>query len=71
LYAEYGINEEGILEEWATKGSDRKHIFFYQTDDDQCIPRTALIDLEPRVINTILCGPYVNLYNPEEKCFFF
>ena len=36
-----------------------------QADDEHFIPRAVLLDLEPRVINTILTSPYKNLYNPE------
>ena len=51
---------------------DRKDVFFYQADDDHYVPRSILIDLEPRVlfpqiqvINAIQNGPYADLYNPE------
>ncbi|CAH7685209.1 Tubulin/FtsZ, GTPase domain-containing protein [Phakopsora pachyrhizi] len=44
---------------------DRKDVFFYQADDDHYIPRAIMIDLEPRVINTILSSEYSKLYNPE------
>jgi hypothetical protein len=40
-------------------------VFFYQADDEHYIPRSLLIDLEPRVINSIQNGLYKNLYNPE------
>lgn len=36
-----------------------------QADDEHYIPRAVLLDLEPRVIHTILNSPYANLYNPE------
>ena len=49
LCAEHGINKDGILEEWATEGGDRKDVFFYQADDEHYIPRAILVDLEPRV----------------------
>lgn len=49
LCQEHGINNEGILEQWATDGGDRKDVFFYQADDEHYIPRALLIDLEPRV----------------------
>ncbi|CAH1789189.1 unnamed protein product [Owenia fusiformis] len=65
LCAEHGISPEGILEEYATEGNDRKDVFFYQADDEHYIPRSVLLDLEPRVINSILKSPYANLYNPE------
>ncbi|KAF8888391.1 tubulin gamma [Gymnopilus junonius] len=65
LCAEHGINQQGILEDWATNGGDRKDVFFYQADDELYVPRSILIDLEPRVINNILTSPYSRLYNPE------
>jgi tubulin gamma len=67
LCAEHGINERGLLEEYAIAQSidDRKDVFFYQADDEHYIPRALLIDLEPRVINTIQNSSYADLYNPE------
>ncbi|KAF8509138.1 hypothetical protein JB92DRAFT_546001 [Gautieria morchelliformis] len=84
------LRQGGILEDWVTKGGERKHVFFYQAEDDHYIPRAARIDLEPRVsaacssisgpidserpvqvINTILSGPHVNLYNPEKNIHIF
>lgn len=49
LCAEHGISRDGLLEEWATEGGDRKDVFFYQADDEHYIPRAILVDLEPRV----------------------
>ncbi|KAL4221904.1 Tubulin gamma-2 chain [Mactra antiquata] len=65
LCAEHGISPGGMLEEFATEGTDRKDVFFYQADDEHYIPRAVLLDLEPRVINTIMNSSYSNLYNPE------
>ncbi|KAF9958639.1 gamma-tubulin [Mortierella alpina] len=65
LCAEHGISKDGILEDFATETGDRKDVFFYQADDDHYIPRAILLDLEPRVINTITASAYANLYNPE------
>ena len=53
LCAEHGINKEGILEDWATEGGDRKDVFFYQADDEHYIPRAILVDLEPRVCELV------------------
>ena len=53
LCKEHGINKDGILEEFAVNGDDRKDVFFYQADDEHYIPRAILIDLEPRVIQNI------------------
>lgn len=49
LCLEHGISPDGILEDFATDGGDRKDVFFYQADDDHYIPRALLFDLEPRV----------------------
>jgi len=65
LCKEHGISPEGILEEHATEGIDRKDVFFYQADDEHYIPRSVLLDLEPRVINSIMNSDYAKLYNPE------
>ncbi|CAI2366990.1 unnamed protein product [Moneuplotes crassus] len=65
LCMEHGISPEGILEEYAIDGEDRKDVFFYQADDDHYVPRAVLIDLEPGVIKQIQNSPYSNLYNPE------
>jgi tubulin gamma len=65
LCAEHGINQRGILEDYAASGDDRKDVFFYQADDEHYIPRALLLDLEPRVINSIQSSEYGDLYNPE------
>jgi hypothetical protein len=36
----------------------------FQADDEHYIPRSVLIDLEPRVINNIMNSEYRKLYNP-------
>uniref|UniRef100_A0A1B0A890 Tubulin gamma chain n=1 Tax=Glossina pallidipes TaxID=7398 RepID=A0A1B0A890_GLOPL len=65
LCLEHGISPNGVLEDFGTDGADRKDVFFYQADDDHYIPRAVLLDLEPRVIHTIMSSPYAKLYNPE------
>lgn len=65
LCLEHGISPSGVLEDFATDGVDRKDVFFYQADDDHYIPRAVLLDLEPRVIHSIMSSPYTKLYNPE------
>ncbi|KAI4117069.1 MAG: hypothetical protein LQ345_002629 [Seirophora villosa] len=65
LCQEHGISRDGNLEEFATEGADRKDVFFYQSDDTRYIPRSILVDLEPRVIQGIQNGPYGNIFNPE------
>lgn len=59
LCAEHGINPEGVLEPFATEGvGDRKDVFFYQADDNHYVPRAVLLDLEPRVIHSIMSSTY-------------
>jgi tubulin gamma len=65
LCNEHGIGPEGIVQENAMYGDDRKDVFFYQADDDHYIPRAILVDLEPRVIKSIQVSAYSKLYNPE------
>jgi tubulin gamma len=76
LCVEHGISRDGTLEDYVVNNThpidtlssavdDRKDVFFYQADDEHYIPRAILIDLEPRVIHTILSSPFANLYNPE------
>jgi tubulin gamma len=66
LCAEHAINPEGLLEPFAKESvGDRRDVFFYQADDNHYIPRAVLLDLEPRVINTIKNSPYAKLYNHE------
>lgn len=65
LCAEHGISPDGILKDFSLEGTDRKDVFFYQADDEHYIPRSVLLDLEPRVINAIKNSPYAKLYNNE------
>lgn len=55
LCKEHGISADGVLEEYATQGDDRKDVFFYQADDEHYIPRALLVDLEPKVLNNDFC----------------
>ena len=45
IIKEHGIRPDGILEDYATDGTDRKDVFFYQADDEHYIPR-ALVRIE-------------------------
>uniref|UniRef100_A0A3B0MSF0 Tubulin gamma chain n=1 Tax=Theileria annulata TaxID=5874 RepID=A0A3B0MSF0_THEAN len=56
---EHGINKDGFLLDKTPIGDD-KDVFFFQTGTNRYYPRALLIDLEPRVISSIL-----NLFNPE------
>lgn len=61
LCSEHGISPEGTLEDYATEGTDRKDVFFYQADDEHYIPRSVLLDLEPRVIHSIMNSTYAKV----------
>ena len=61
----HGISPDGILEDFATHGGDRKDVFFYQADDDHYVPRALLLDLEPRVVNGIQQSSHRSLFNQE------
>jgi len=66
LIEEHGIGADGIVQDFAMDTvCDRKDVFFYQADDQHYIPRALLIDLEPRVINTLRESAFKNLWNPE------
>eukprot|EP01132_Coremiostelium_polycephalum_P004587 gene4587-5726_t len=65
LCKEHGINPKGYLEEFVVPGMDRKDVFFYQSDDDHYVPRALLLDLEPRVIDSIRSSEYSNFFNRE------
>ena len=58
------------MEEYATDGGDRKDVFFYQADDEHYIPRTIMIDLEPRVcICTSLSLSMCNIQSVQTNTF--
>ena len=42
-----------------------KYVCLNQADDQHYIPRSVLLDLEPRVIDSIMKSPFKHLYNPE------
>jgi len=65
ITAEHGIQPNGVPEEFATEGDDRKDVFFYQADDERFVPRALLLDLEPRVVNAIQSSQHRDLFNPE------
>ncbi|CAI5530981.1 unnamed protein product [Closterium sp. Naga37s-1] len=65
LCLEHGIGLDGNLQDFATQGDDRKDVFFYQADDQHYIPRSVLLDLEPRVVKGIQAGEFRSLFNAE------
>ena len=65
MCSEHGIGPDGVLQQFAQDGIDRKDVFFYQADDNHYIPRAILLDLEPKVIETIQESDYRHLFNPE------
>jgi tubulin gamma len=65
LCLEHAIGPDGRLEPYAAPNVDRKDAFFYEADDRRHVPRALLIDLEPRVIQSIKNSAYGSLFNPE------
>ena len=65
ITAEHGIRPNGVPEEFALEGDDRKDVFFYEADDARFVPRALLLDLEPRVVNNIQNSQHRDLFNPE------
>lgn len=81
MCSEHGIGPDGVLQQFAQDSIDRKDVFFYQVsklvsnltkqaDDDHYIPRAILLDLEPKVIETIQESEYRHLFNPENMFLF-
>lgn len=65
LCLEHGIAKDGLLHDSSASGNDRKDVFFYQADDQHYVPRALMLDLEPRVINSIQNSEQRQLYNHE------
>jgi tubulin gamma len=65
LCLEHAIGRDGQLEPYATPELDRKDCFFYEADDRRYMPRALLIDLEPRVIQSVKNSTFGSLFNPE------
>lgn len=68
LCTEHGISMDGTCRiDGASVNmfSDRKDVFFYQADDEHYVPRALLLDLEPRVINSIQTSTQRSLFNTE------
>ncbi|VDN59553.1 unnamed protein product [Dracunculus medinensis] len=65
LCAEHGIAPNGTLIKPELDAQDLKRVFFYQADDAHYVPRAVLVDLEPRVINSIINSEYRSFYNAE------
>eukprot|EP00457_Paulinella_chromatophora_P005758 gb/GEZN01005775.1/.p1 GENE.gb/GEZN01005775.1/~~gb/GEZN01005775.1/.p1 ORF type:complete len:459 (-),score=74.19 gb/GEZN01005775.1/:162-1538(-) len=65
LCKEHGIRGDGLIEDFAKEGTDRKDVFFYQADDETYIPRAILVDMEPTVIGKIQKSEFKNLFNSE------
>ena len=65
---EHGINPDGTMPD--DKIIDNGRIesfstFFHSTSRGRYVPRAAMIDLEPNVVDEILTGSYRNLFHPE------
>ena len=48
LYPRAAARARGPCHPPHPQGGDRKDVFFYQADDEHYVPRSLLLDLEPR-----------------------
>ncbi len=65
---EHGINPDGTMPDDKIVDNGRVasfSTFFHSTSRGRYVPRAAMIDLEPNVVDEILTGPYRNLFHPE------
>lgn len=67
LCSEHGINLNGTTDEGYSSESknDRPDVFFQRNLNNRFTPRAVLIDLEPRVINSISSGEQMGLFDPK------
>jgi tubulin gamma len=65
LCKEHGISNEGILQEHATEGIDRKDVFFYQADDEHYIPRSASCSPWSWFYTLLSSDPSFSTWSPE------
>lgn len=70
LCLEHGIAPDGTCADPPEGGGgpvDRKDVFFYTDDDDKCVARSLLIDMEPGVIQSIMKpeSPISRIFNSE------
>ncbi|KAI1730170.1 tubulin/FtsZ family, GTPase domain-containing protein [Ditylenchus destructor] len=61
---EHGIGPDGAPSQPHKPGEDRKELFFNEINlGTRFMPRSVLVDLEPRVINQIKSSEYAQLHN--------
>lgn len=66
LCYEHGIQADGTaLPSPDPSTLTRPSAFFYQSDSAHFTPRSIMLDLEPRVINSIMQSSHGAIYNPD------
>lgn len=66
ICTEHGINSDGTsIDTTGVSRKDRPDVFFQRNNNSRFTPRAILIDLEPRVINSICHEHNPNLFNPK------
>lgn len=66
IHPSHGRSRRRTVDYLRSHNNVNKYYFMtYQADDEHYIPRAVLLDLEPRVINSIMNSTYSNLFNPE------
>jgi len=63
---EHGIKPDGTLEVDGDITDTSFTTFFSETGAGKHVPRSIFVDLEPSVVDEVRCGPYRQLYHPEQ-----
>lgn len=66
ICSEHAISNDGtnLLSENLIKRNDRPDVFFKRNNKETFTPRAILVDMEPRVINSVTSGDKSQLFNP-------
>ncbi|KOM55579.1 hypothetical protein LR48_Vigan10g147100 [Vigna angularis] len=64
---EHGIQPDGTMpSDGSAEAHDAFNTFFSEIGSGQYVPRALFVDLEPTVIDEVRCGPYRQLFHPEQ-----
>eukprot|EP01084_Bolivina_argentea_P193869 332586_1 len=66
--AEYKINKNGKFSSAQTEYDYSHYLtacFFEESDTNKWVPRNLMVDLEPNVIDNVLCSSYRSIFNPQ------
>ena len=55
-----------VFSDGSVETHDAFNTFFSEIGTGQYVPRALFVDLEPTVIDEVRCGPYKQLFHPEQ-----